>query len=513
MGGKHQDEKEQMLSRRRWLALTGAGTFAGLAGCTGGGGDGGGGGGDGGDGGGGDGGDGGGSDGGDGGGGDGGDGGGTPDPAELPPVHVLTDYNNEAWQAQWEDEIVPGFTEETGIEVRMEYSGLSGQQENRLATLIQSGDPPGMNTSTFDQVADLWASDQLADVTEVMDQVQSEAGDLIASPLTQDGQLWQVSHGYYTSVFHYRQDVYDELGLEVPESIEGMIENARIIDESDLDIRGYGLAGKKVGKAQDELQVFLSNMGTSGIGVRWVDGEIGGELEIHYPEDKVTQLLEYFQELAQYSPDPTGIGWAESLGNWAGGRFAQQYNLNMWPAGVAASAGAENIAQNTGVAPLPRWKSNGVDKSQNWQFEPTPDGHHVFANSENPVGTKRFLEYVYGDDISRTASLYEAEPTRFLPNYADVLESDTYQSFDYWEDYPSHLEGLEYCQNTIVADYYGNVPESNFNTSPVALYVTRFFFPAEMINMVVTGSSPQEAYEYGLGRLEQRFQEGQERFG
>ena len=288
MGGKHQDEKEQMLSRRRWLALTGAGTFAGLAGCTGGGG--GGGGGDGGDGGSGDG--GGSSDGGSGDGGDGGDGGGTPDPADLPAVHVLTDYNNEAWQAQWEDELAPGFTEETGIEVRIEYSGMSGSQENRLATLVQSGDPPGMNTSTFDQVADLWSSDQLAEVTDVMDKVQSESGELISSPLTQNGKLWQVSHGYYTSVFTYRQDVYDELGLEVPEGIEEMIENARIIDESDLDIRGYGLAGKKVGKAQDELQVLLSNMGTPGIGVRWKDGEVGGELEVHYPEKEVTQLLE-----------------------------------------------------------------------------------------------------------------------------------------------------------------------------------------------------------------------------
>jgi len=509
MGGKHQDDEEQLLSRRRWLALTGAGTVAGLAGCTGGG-DGGGGGGDGGDGG------DGGSDGGGGGdGGDGGDGGndGTPDPAELPEVHVLTDYNNEAWQTQWEEELIPGFTEETDIDVRIEYSGMSGSQENRLATLVQSGDPPGMNTSTFDQVADLWASEQLAETTDVVDQVESIAGDLIASPLTQDGKLWQVPHGYYTSVFHYRQDVYDELGLEVPESIEGMIENARIIDESDLDIRGYGLAGKKTGKAQDELQVFLSNMGTSGIGVRWKDGETGGELEIHYPEEEVTQLLEYFQQLAEYSPDPTGIGWAESLGDWAGGRFAQQYNLNMWPAGVAAGAGVDEIAKNTGVAPLPRWKAGDISKEDNWQFEPTPDGHHVFAESDNPVGTKRFLEYVYGDDISRTAGLYEAEPTRFLPIYGDVLDSDAYRSYDYWEDYPSHLEGLEFCQNTIIADYYGNVEESNFNASPVALYVTRFFFPAEMINMVATGSSPQEAYEYGLGKLEQRFQEGQDRFG
>ena len=494
-----------MLSRRRWLALTGAGTVAGLAGCLGGGGDGG----DG-DGGGGDGGDGGGGDGGDGGGGNGSDGGGS-NAADQPPVHVLTDYNNEAWQKQWEDRLVPGFTEETGIEVEMEYSGLSGQQENRLATLIQSGDPPAINTSTFDQVADLWAADSLADVTGVVDQVESVAGELISTPLTQNDKLWQVSHGYYTSVFTYRQDVYDELGLSVPDSIEGMIENARVIDESDLDIRGYGLAGKKVGKAQDELQVFLGNMGTSSIGVAWKD-EVGGELEIRYPEKEVTQVLEYFKQLAQYSPDPTGIGWTESLRGWAGGQYAQQYHLNMWPGGVAAQAGAEEIAKNTRVAPIPRWKAGDVTKDDVWLWEPTPDGHHVFANSENPEGAKEFLTYVYGDSIERIASLYNAEPTRFLPNYSDVLSSDTYQGYEHWSNYPSHLEGLKKCQNTIVADYYGNVPESNFNTSPVALYITRFFFPAEMINMVVTGSTPKEAYDYGRSQLEQRFQEAQERF-
>jgi multiple sugar transport system substrate-binding protein len=511
MGGKQRDEEEQMFSRRRWLALTGAGSLAGLAGCLGGGG-----GGDDSDGG----------DGGDGGsGGDGGDGGdGTSTPtegdgggggsnaADGPPVHVLTDYNNDAWQEQWEERLVPNFTEETGIEVEVEYSGLSGQQENRLATLIQSGDPPAINTSTFDQVADLWAADALSDVTEVVDQIESVAGELISTPLTQNDRLWQVSHGYYTSVFTYRQDVYDELGLEVPTSIEGMIENARVIDESDLDIRGYGLAGKKVGKAQDELQVFLGNMGTSSIGVAWKD-EVGGELEIRYPEEEVTQLLEYFKELAGYSPDPTGIGWTESLRGWAGGQYAQQYHLNVWPGGVAASAGADEIAKNTRVAPLPRWEAGDVTKDDVWLWDPTPDGHQVFANSDNPEGAKEFLTYVYGDSIERTASLYNAEPTRFLPNYSDVLSSDTYQNYDYWSDYPSHLEQLEKCQNTIVADYYGNVPESNFNTSPVALYVNRFFFPAEMINMVVTGSSVQEAYDYGYSQLEQRFQEGMERFG
>jgi len=493
--------KPDGMTRREWLAIVGAGSAAGLAGCTGG--DGGDGGGDGGDGGG---------DGGDG--GDGGGGGGTPDPADLPPVHFLTDYNNEPWQAYWEDDLIPAFTDATGIDVDIEYSGMSGQQEGRLATLVQAGDPPAINTSTFDQVADLWAADQLETTTSVTDQVESVAGDMLATPFNQNGDIWEVPHGYYTSNFHYRTDIYDELGLDVPETFQEVMDNAQAIDEADMGIRGYGLAGQKTGKSQDEFQVYLANMGTSGIGLRWADPDAQDEVEIHFPEEEVVTLLEYFQELAQYSPDPTGLGWATSIQNYLGGQFAQQYHLNTWPAGIAGSAGVTPIAENTEVAPLPRWEAGGITKDDVWLYEPTPDGHHVFSQSENPAGAKEFLAWLYGDSIDRTASMYHTEPTRFLPDYADVLASDTYQGFSHWQDWPNHLEQLEYTQNTIVGDYYGNVPESDLSGSAVAVYVTRQWFYGEMINLVVTGqNTPQEAYDWGYGRLETRVQEGRERFG
>lgn len=473
------------LTRREWLALVGAGSAAGLAGCTGGGG-----------------------------------GGGTatptptPDPTQMPPVHILTDYNNEAWQARWEDDLLPTFTEETGIQTNIEYSGMSGQQENRLATLVQAGDPPDINTSTFDQVADLWAADSLETVTDVVEQVESVAGEAMAAPFTQNGDTWEVTHGIYTGTFHYRQDVYDQLGLEVPETFQELLENARIIDESDMDVRGYGLAGRKVGKSQDEFQTYLAHMGVSPIGLRWADPDAREELEIHFPEEEVVALLEFFQDLSQYSPDPTGLGWASSIQNYIGGQFAQQYHLNNWPVGIAGAAGVTPIAENTGVAPLPTWEEGGAGIDDIWLYEPTPDGHHVFSGGTNVPGAKELLTWLYGDSIERTAGMYAMEPTRFLPAYSDVLGSDAYQSFSHWEDWPSHLEQLEYVQNTIVADHYGNVPESDLSTSAVSVYVTRQWFYGEMINLVVTDSmSPQEAYEWGLGRLETRVQEGRSRFG
>jgi multiple sugar transport system substrate-binding protein len=455
---------------------------------------------------------GGGGDGGDGGGGGGG-GGGTPDPAELPAVFGLTDYNNEPWQAKWE-ELASAFTEETGIDTDIQFSGMSGQQENRLATLIQSGDPPDFNTSTFDQVADVWSTDGLETVTDVVGAAESVGGELLATPYTEGDTIWQVPHGYYVSNFHYRADVYEQLGLSEPTSFQGVLENARAIDESDLDIRGYGLGGKKVGKSQDEFQVFLAHMGVSNIGLRWKDPDARNELEIWWPEEEITTLLQFFKDISEYSADPTSIGWASSIQNYLGGQFAQQYHLNTWPAGIAAAADIPEVAYNTEVAPLPYWEEGGASKGDSWLFEPTPDGHHVFSGGDNTPGTKRFMEWLYGSNIERTAGMYQQEPTRFLPIYADVLESDPFQSFDFWSQGQNQqlLDQLSEIQNVHFGEHYGNVPESDLN-DPVAVYVTRQWFYGEMVNRVVTGTNTvQEAYEWGRERLETRLEEGRNRF-
>jgi len=481
------------LTRRQLLAMTGAGAAAGLAGCTGGGG-------------------GNGSGNGSGGNGSGSGGGGGQDPASLPPAHVFTDYNNEDWQKQWEQTIQPQFSEATGIDLEMEYAGFSGQNESRLATLIQAGDPPALQTSTFEQVGDVWAADGLEEVSGTISSVESTAGELVAQPYHDGDKYWELPHGYYTGTFIYRQDVYDQLGLEVPTSFQDLLDNAKAIDESDMDIRGYGLAGKKVGKSQDEYQTFLANMGVQEL--RWKDPNDKEQgVELWFPKDEMIRLLEFQKELAQYSPDPSGIGWAESLSGWAGGEYAQQYHLNMWPGGVAAGA-SEELAKNTKVAPMPLWEEGGITKDKSLLASPTVDGWHLFSNAENTPGGRRLLEWMYADSIERTAGLYEAEPTRFLPDYADVLGSNTFSNFEYFQQFPSHLEQLKYVQNTIVGDYYNNNPEMDLVTSDVLQYYLRFFFQGEMVNqVVVVDVPPEQAWQQAKQTAQQRLQEGREQLG
>src|SRR6056297_3209578 len=82
-------------------------------------------------------------------------------------IQFITDYYNDAWQGLWED-LEPQFEDETDIAMSIEEAGMSGSQESRLAQLIQAGDPPEANTSTFDQVAEIWSTGQFETVNDVV---------------------------------------------------------------------------------------------------------------------------------------------------------------------------------------------------------------------------------------------------------------------------------------------------------------------------------------------------------
>lgn len=472
-------------TRRRLLALTGAGAATGLAGCFGNGGNGSG----------------------------NGNGNGTPDPTELPPVHFLTDYNNEAWKARWEDSLIPSFQDETDIQMEIEYSGFSGSgQEGRLATLVQAGDPPALSTGTLDQVGDMFAGDQLAPTNDVVDEIRNNGGDFLSLPFQDfDGNYWQIPHGYYAGTFIYRTDVYEELGLEVPTTFAQLRENARIIDESDMDIRGYGVAGSKSGKSGDEFLTYLANAGAALARAKNPNAD-QPEAEIWLPEEESLAVIEHLNELSNYSPDPSSITWGSSIQGYLAGNFAQQYHLNAWVTGIAAASDITEIAENTGVAPLPLWEEGGITKDDSWLSDPTPDGHFVYRNSENQPGAREFMKWCYGDNMERLASMYSAEPTRFLPNYDQVLGSDAFQNISLFQENSYLLDQLEFIQETILGEYYNNVEESRINT-PEPLYVARFFFLGEMMNQVlVTDAEPKAAYDQAYSQAQERMQEAKERF-
>ncbi|MDZ7745458.1 MAG: ABC transporter substrate-binding protein [Halobacteriales archaeon] len=497
-------DEEWSLSRRKALSAAGAMSAAALAGCSNnsnGGGGGGGGGGN---------------------GGDGGNGGSSEVGGE---VLFITDYSNEAWQPKWENELVPDFEgqNEDGTTVNVRYSGFSGNQESELGRLVQAGDPPELNTSTFEQVGDFFAEGYFADVGDVVEQAEELNGELIGSPYSiqrenETDTYYELPHGAYVGTFLYRTDVYDQLGLEVPTNFQEMLENARVIDEAEMDVRGFGLAGQRTGKAHDEFQTWLSLMGANELGFVNPDADnlAEAEVELLYEEnkDKIVRLLEFTREIAEYSYDPTSLGWGSSIQNWVSGSFAQQYHLNAWPVSAAAGAGVDDIVDNTGVAILPLWEEGGISREETQLTNPTMDGHHLFDSADMTEGGRDFLSYCYGQDEARGRNMYETEPGRFLPAFSDIVDSEEFASYPQFQEYPKTLDQMRKVANEIYPNSYGlSDTPGVLSNSPIGVYYYRSFHQAEMVNDVVTGSStPEEAYEYGLGEAQRLMQEARDTF-
>lgn len=418
---------------------------------------------------------------------------------------MLTGYNSIEWESLWDD-LAPAFESESGLDVDVE----SSSSENYLGLRLRHDDPPDVGTATFGEVAP-WRSERpLEPTTEVVSAARELNGGFVVEPYTDGRDYWQVPHGYQAATLTYRTDVYERLGLDVPTSFRGVVENAQAIDDADVDIRGYGLPARKTGKSVDEFQAYLARAGVSPVGLRWADPDAREELEVHFPETEVTAVLGLLEELSAYSPEPTRISWPQSVERWVGGRVAQQLHLNVGPAPGAAPPGATGAAENTGIAPLPYWEAGGIGRADSWAYEPTLSGHFVFSDGDSASGALAWLEWLYADDAERAARLFTPRPTRLLPAYDGIVEKDTYRTAPAFEENPRLLEQADYVRETIVGDHYGNVPESDLS-DPVVAVVGVLGFYGEMVNLVVTGrNTPQEAYEWGLGRLETRLREARQ---
>ncbi|MFB6171656.1 MAG: ABC transporter substrate-binding protein [Haloarculaceae archaeon] len=471
------------LDRRRFVQGAGTGLVAVTAGCFGGS---------------------------DGGGGNGDDGGGTDSGNgsdggyEVDQIHILMDYANEAWQDRWEKVLIPGFEDETGVSVNIEYVGFQGTSEQRLQTLMQSGDYPNSYQGSTSETADIISAGNAIPVTDVNQDLTETNGEFAWDPslITFGDEQWFVPHLTYTAgTVSYRTDVFDDLGLEPAETWDELLSNAEAIDaDSNTEARGYNVGGTKAGQASSEFRTYLRCAG-GGLFRRRSDSQ--EEVEVWFDEDRALETLEFMQQLAQYSPDPSQTTWTASLKYWAAGRVAQCWHLNAWTAGIADNAGVSSIARNTDITPTPvKADADPIDRGFT-----SPDGA-TLLDTDGAEATKDFFRYIYGT-IERTVENLLMEPMRSAPPYEGLIENETYRNADVHQKYDGHLYELN---RKNVEEVLPELSSPDRPATPATRFVLRFPILAEMVNRVlIVDDPPKAAYDEALSRLEDRLQEGKEK--
>ncbi len=324
--------------------------------------------------------------------------------------------------------VTPEFTRLTGIEVTFDVVPPREMRERAILDLStgrgeyasHTGDP--MFLPLF--VANNWIEplDQYLDDPELTDAGWFNVDDII--PLwrghnTIDGQLYGMPVEGEATILIYRKDLYDELGLEVPETLEQLRENAEALHRYEPELSGLALRGFR-GAGQNMYiwpSLFLA------FGGEWFDD--AGELAVDSPEGFAA--LEYYVDvLTSFAPEGVvNWNWPEIMEAFAGGTVAQFIDANSTASTIENPAMSE-VAGKVGYARWPEGPGGRrVTSIWNWAMPINA----ALSESEKHA-TWLYLQWVASRETQMRSATYledEGDIYRTGVNRLSIWEDPEYQ--------------------------------------------------------------------------------------
>ncbi|WP_209313529.1 ABC transporter substrate-binding protein [Jannaschia formosa] len=316
---------------------------------------------------------------------------------------------------------------------------------------------PYVNAGLFEDVSDVWED--------------IEGLDAVKGALTIDGKQWGVPYTYYQWGIYYREDIFEELGLEEPETWEQELANCQAILDSGR--KCYTIGTKFLWTAGGWFDYL--NMRTNGFPfhMQLAQGEIP------WTDDRVRQTFANWRELIDmgaYIDDHQNYSWQEALPFMVNGE-ATAYLMG-----------------NFAVAPL---RDGGLTDEQLdfYQFpainpdvelgEDAPtDTFHIPAGAQNKEAAREFLKFVTSAEVQTAINAGDALGQ--LPvNAMSSVDADEFLE-----------QGFEMLSNNA--------------TGGVAQFFDRDF-PAEMAALAMEGLQEFMVFPDNLEDILQRLEQARER--
>jgi len=293
-----------------------------------------------------------------------------------------------------------------------------------------------------------------------------------AETLRSDGNVYAVPFASQTMLVMYNKDIFDNLGLEEPQTWDELVEVGQTLQENDL----FGFANGTATAWQNETIVFA--LGASIIGQDFYEDLQAGEASFEDP--RFVEALSKLNEIKEYFPDSfTGIDYASSqqlftsglAGMFAGGSFE------------IANFMSQNPDLNIGVFPAPPVEPD----TQPLVSVFYDGGYAVNARTEHPEAAAEFMNFVASQ--------------KFAQEFANGLGNI------------SPVPGVEF-----ESDLLGEVAELNQNSIPYIMLVDfRYEEPSgsvllqqEVQKMMAGETTPEAAAEAvtdGIANYHEPFQD------
>lgn len=408
---------------------------------------------------------------------------GTPSSGEWPDLsgtelHFLYGQPSEEAQ-QYFRGIASDFEDATGAETNLEFTGIDNLN-NRVTQLLQSNSPPEL-VATNSQFAPTYANQGiLRPLTGVVDTLTDRYGGMTTgSRLTYDGEDRYVPLWANPQMFFYRSDLSDT----VPDTWDNLLAYAEEVEANEEVQHGNY---QPAGTGSDDFWHLASFAYTNDVSiVERRNGNIVATMDQGQNRSRWVEVLEFFDDRYQYSPDTTDSSWSGAL--------------NSIPQGIAGSSwygGARIINE---VNRQDSEFAEAVDvtwpEGRSRTFTGGTDGFVSFEGS-NGDAADAFLKFM--TQAEYLAPIYWTfSNVHNAPVYPGIKESNTYQ-----KELENLLETTTWTREEV--DFYQEtaVEEMNFvanDTDPAHPYVGTIISSNSLQNMVaevlVNDQDPEDAID------------------
>ncbi len=300
--------------------------------------------------------------------------------------------------------VAPMFTDATGIAVEIDEVSRDAYR-TRASTIVMGGQAAWDTFWAEGQwIPEFVAAGALEPLDEPLaDQIGSLGG---VEHLTFDGSLYGLPTEYHSQYLYYRADLFDELGLEVPETWDEYLEVMQALTDPAADRYGGvsrgGGGGGNLGIHFDFSNYFL------GFGAEFLDDQ--GRPALNSPEG--VAALEFFNSLLQehevVPPDASAIGYLEKNQYFQGGNVA---TMIQWTAAYEEIFNCEispDVCEVTEFAMLPGRDVGGqVERGALASI----NGWVVPQSSERKEAAFEFLRWLAGDEGAKAWALNGGTPS------------------------------------------------------------------------------------------------------
>ncbi|MFC4438637.1 MULTISPECIES: ABC transporter substrate-binding protein [Natrialbaceae] len=317
---------------------------------------------------------------------------------------------------------------------------------------------------------DLLSSDAAEDVIDRLgeDEFFEGALNLTAAP---DGDHYAVPMHGWVQGFWYRQDRFDELGLDDPTDWDSLLEAAEALHDPDNDEYGIVVGSDETAYAR---QCFTPFARSNGARVFDANGEIV------FDSDEMVEALEFYGSLSEYSPPGNNI-WEDANNTFMNhqSHLIEYSSYVMGDIGDSDSIDADNVGFSSFLE---------NERESSFGALITLNLLNTASDEDRDVATD-FAEFLMTDD--EYIEWLHMAPGGMNPVLRETSQSEAYRENDVLQEWDEEtIENISGAFETM--ERFGYVDGQMF---PEFSEITSRFLVAEAVRRVSNGDDPETVAE------------------